>query len=78
MSVSKWNEQMPRETSTLGSSLFVDITLFLQKVQNTALRIQGSDLFLLPTWENKQNTFELFFLDHFAHLQLVGFLIYIC
>lgn len=69
MHVLEWNEQMPRETSTVGSPFFMDITLFLQKVQNAALRIYSSDLFLLPTWENKQNTFELFFLDHFAHLQ---------
>lgn len=69
MCVWKWNEQMPRETSTVGSPDFMAITLFLQKVQNAAQRMYSSDLFLLPTWENKQNTFELFFLDHFAHLQ---------
>lgn len=59
---------MPREKPTVRSLVFIGVVLFLQKVQNVAPRTQSSDL--IPTWENKQNTFELFFLDHFAHLQV--------
>lgn len=57
---------MLREKPTVRSLVFIGVVLFLQKV---AQRTQSSDLFLIPTWENRQNTFELFFLDHFAHLQ---------
>lgn len=54
-----------REKPTVRSLVFIGVVLFRQKV---APRTQSSDLFLIPSWENRQNTFELFFLDHFAHL----------